>query len=85
MSPFVPITPEQIAESAIGAAQAGAAILHLHARDPNDGSPIPDPAVFRQFLPPIKEETDAVINVTTGGPQTIRIHPKRGNRHSGWA
>jgi uncharacterized protein (DUF849 family) len=66
-SPYLPITPEQIAENAIGAAEAGAAILHLHARDPQDGRPTPDPDVFAQFLPRIAQSTDAVINITTGG------------------
>lgn len=67
MSDHLPITPAEIAEQAIAAAEAGAAILHLHARDPNDGRPTPDPAVFMQFLPVIKQSTDAVINITTGG------------------
>ena len=53
MSPHLPITPQQIAENALGAAEAGAAIVHLHARDPNDGRPTPDPEVFLQFLPVI--------------------------------
>ncbi len=72
-TPYLPITPEQIAESAIGAANAGAAILHLHARNPEDGRPTPDPNVFLQFLPRIKAGTDAVINITTGGAQTMTI------------
>lgn len=76
MSPHLPITPEQIAESAVGAANAGAAILHLHARDPSNGQPTPDPDVYRQFLPRIKERTDAVINVTTGGGQTMTIEQR---------
>jgi uncharacterized protein (DUF849 family) len=67
MSEHLPITPQEIAEQAIAAAEAGAAILHLHARDPQDGRPTPDPAVFMQFLPVIKQSTDAVINITTGG------------------
>lgn len=67
MSPHLPITPDEIAASAIGAAEAGAAILHLHARNPEDGSPTQDPEIFRQFLPRIKDSVDAVINVTTGG------------------
>jgi len=67
MSPHLPITPEEIAKSSIEAAEAGAAIIHLHARDPNDGRPSPDPALFMQFLPRIKQNTDAVINITTGG------------------
>ena len=73
MSAALPVTPEQIAEQAIGAAQAGAAILHLHARDPQDGRPTPDPDVFRQFLPRIKAETDAVVNVTTGGGHNMSV------------
>ena len=70
MSHYLPITPEQIATVSIDAAEAGAAIIHLHARNPNDGSPTPDPAVFMRFLPVIKQSTDAVINVTTGGGLT---------------
>ena len=67
MSPHLPITPAEIAAHSIAAAEAGASIIHLHARDPNDGRPTPDPAVFMQFLPVIKQSTDAVINITTGG------------------
>jgi len=67
MSPYLPVTPDEIAEQAIEAAEAGAAILHLHARDPKDGKPSPDPELFMQFLPRIKQATDAVINITTGG------------------
>jgi uncharacterized protein (DUF849 family) len=67
MSPHLPITPEEIAASSIAAAEAGAAIIHLHARNPETGQPTPDPAVFMQFLPRIKQSSDAVINVTTGG------------------
>ncbi len=67
MSEHLPITPREIAEQSIAAAEAGASIIHLHARDPNDGRPSPDPALFMQFLPVIKQSTDAVINITTGG------------------
>jgi uncharacterized protein (DUF849 family) len=67
MSDALPITPEEIAQSSIEAAEAGAAIIHLHARDPETGEPTPDPAVFMRFLPVIKQSTDAVINITTGG------------------
>ena len=67
MSPHLPLTPQEVAEQAIGAAEAGAAILHLHARDPKDGRPTPDPEVFMQFLPRIKQATKAVVNITTGG------------------
>ena len=73
MSDALPITPDQIAEQAIDAAKAGAAILHLHARDPKDGRPTPDPAVFMQFLPRIKQSCDAVINITTGGAPTMTV------------
>ena len=76
MSEHLPQTPEQIAEGAIGAAEAGAAILHLHARDPADGRPTPDPSLFREFLPVIKERTDAVINITTGGAPTMAIEER---------
>src|SRR5215216_2906844 len=72
-TPYLPITPDQIAEAAIGAANAGAAILHLHARDPETGRPTPNPDVFMQFLPKIKAGTNAVINITTGGGQHMTI------------
>jgi len=71
MSPHLPVTPDEIAEAAIGAAKAGAAIVHLHARNPKDGSPTQDPEVFRQFLPKIKAACDVVVNLTTGGAPTM--------------
>jgi len=67
MSPYLPVTPDEIVAQALEAADAGAAILHLHARDPQDGRPSFGPAVYRQFLPRIHAATDAVINITTGG------------------
>ena len=67
MSPYLPFTPDEIARQAIEAAQAGAAILHLHARDPQNGRPTGDPDVYMQFLPKIKACANAVINITTGG------------------
>lgn len=67
MSRYLPITPEQIAADSIGAAQAGAAMIHLHARDPNTGKPDQSPARFMEFLPRIKQHTDAILNITTGG------------------
>ena len=67
MSPHLPITPNEVADAAVGAAEEGAAIIHLHARDPNDGRPTPDPRIFMEFLPRIKQRTDAVLNITTGG------------------
>ena len=76
MSKYLPVTPEQIAEQSIEAARAGAAIVHLHARDPKDGRPTPDPDVFRQFLPQIKEATDVVINVTTGGGHGMTVQER---------
>ena len=76
MSPHLPLTPEQIAEQAIGAAEAGAAILHLHARDPADGRPTPDPAVFERFVPRIEAATDAVINITTGGSTRMTLEER---------
>lgn len=76
MSPHLPITPNEIAEQAIAAAEAGASILHLHARDPNDGRPTPDPKVFMQFLPRIKQATDAVVNITTGGGLTMTVEER---------
>ena len=71
MSKFLPITPKEIADAAIGAAEAGAAIVHLHARNPKDGSPTQDPNLFREFLPIIKAKSNVVINLTTGGAATM--------------
>ena len=76
MSPYLPITPEEIAEAAIGAVKAGAAIVHLHARNPKDGSPTQDPDMFRQFLPKIKASCDGVINLTTGGAPTMTVEER---------
>lgn len=76
MSPHLPLTPDEVATQAIDAAEAGAAILHLHARDPKDGRPTPDPAVFMQFLPRIKQATEAVINITTGGGHGMALEER---------
>ncbi len=73
MSPHLPITPDEIAEQSIEAAEAGATILHLHARDPIDGRPSADPDVYMQFLPRIKQATNAVINITTGGSAAMTL------------
>ena len=76
MSEYLPLTPAQIAEQAIDAAKAGAAILHLHARNPEDGRPSADPDVFAQFLGPIKAATDAVINITSGGSTKMTLEER---------
>ncbi|ANN76108.1 3-keto-5-aminohexanoate cleavage protein [Bordetella flabilis] len=76
MSAHLPLTPDQIAEQAIEAAAAGAAILHLHARDPHDGRPTADPAVFDAFVPRIRDATDAVINITTGGSTRMTLEER---------
>ncbi len=68
MSEYLPITPDQIVEAAVEAAEAGAAIIHLHARDPKTGKPTPDVDVYGDFLPRIKQRCDAIINITTGQP-----------------
>ncbi|AJR26271.1 3-keto-5-aminohexanoate cleavage protein [Sphingobium sp. YBL2] len=73
MSPHLPVTPDEIAQQAIEAAEAGASVLHLHARDPETGRPTPDPDMFMQFLPRIKQATDAVVNITTGGGQGMSL------------
>ena len=67
MSPYLPVTPAQIASDAIAASEAGASIIHLHARDPKDGRPTADPDVFMEFLPVIKQGCNAVVNISTGG------------------
>jgi uncharacterized protein (DUF849 family) len=76
LSAGLPFTPADIAAQAIAAAKAGAAILHLHARNPADGSPTGDPDVFAQFLPQIHEATDAVINLTTGGSPDMTVEQR---------
>jgi uncharacterized protein (DUF849 family) len=73
MSPHLPVTPDEIAEAAIGAAQAGAAVIHLHARDPHTGKPDQTPKAFARFLPRIKQSTDAVVNLTTGGAPWMTV------------
>ena len=76
MSPHLPVTPAEIAAGAIGAAEAGAAIVHLHARMPADGRPTQDPNVFREFLPTIKAASNVVINLTTGGAPTMTVEER---------
>jgi len=76
MSPYLPVTLDEIAAAAIGAAEAGAAIIHLHARDPITGKPDQSPAAFAPFLPRIKQATDAVVNLTSGGSPFMRIEER---------
>jgi uncharacterized protein (DUF849 family) len=76
MSEFLPFTPDDILRQSLDAAAAGAAILHLHARDPKDGRPTADPKVFDQFVPRIKAATDAIINITTGGSTRMTIEER---------
>ncbi|HRX37082.1 MAG TPA: 3-keto-5-aminohexanoate cleavage protein, partial [Aestuariivirga sp.] len=73
MSPHLPVTPDEIATQAIDAAEAGAAILHLHARDPENGRPSPAPGTYNEFLPRIKQSAKAIVNITTGGGQGMSI------------
>lgn len=79
MSPHLPVTAQEIAESALGAAEAGAAIVHLHARDPEDGRPVHTPEDFAPFLKVIKQRSDVVVNITTGAspymPVEYRVKP----------
>ena len=76
MSPYLPVTAEQIADSAIEAAQAGAAILHLHARDPQTGKPDQSPEAFAPILARLKQHTDAVLNLTTGGAPYMTVEER---------
>ena len=73
MSEYLPVTPDQIATSAIEAAEAGAAILHLHARDPQNGKPSSNPKTYMEFLPRIHQSTNAVVNITTGGSMLMTV------------
>lgn len=76
MSPYLPITPDQIAAEALAAAEAGAAVLHLHARDPETGKPDQTPEAFGRFLPRIKQNTNAAINITTGGSPYMKVEER---------
>jgi uncharacterized protein (DUF849 family) len=76
MSPHLPVTPDEITAAALGAAEAGAAIVHLHARNPEDGRPTQDPDVFRKFVPQIKAGSNVVINITTGGAPTMPVQER---------
>jgi uncharacterized protein (DUF849 family) len=82
MSEYLPITPEQIGEQSIAAVEAGAAVLHLHARKPESGEPTGDPDIFACFLPVIRKETNAVINLTTGGSPAMSVQERLGGGHT---
>jgi uncharacterized protein (DUF849 family) len=82
MSPYLPITPTEIVDAAVGAAEAGAAIIHLHARDPETGKPSPDPRLFMDFLPRIKQQTDAVMNISTGGGLKMSLEQRLEAAHA---
>ncbi len=76
MTPYLPVTADEITDQALGAAEAGAAILHLHARDPQDGRPSADPKHFMAFLPRLKQRCDAVLNITTGGNANMTLEER---------
>jgi uncharacterized protein (DUF849 family) len=76
MSPYLPVTPEEIADAAVEAAEAGAAIVHLHARDPKTGQPDQRPEAFTPFLSVIKQRSNCVINITTGGAPTMLVEER---------
>ena len=76
MSPYLPITPEEIIADAVAAAEAGAAIIHLHARNPETGQPDQTAEAFARFLPQLKQKTNAVINITTGGSPFMRVEER---------
>jgi uncharacterized protein (DUF849 family) len=82
MSPHLPITPNEIVEASVGAAEAGAAIIHLHARDPRTGKPTPDPKLFMDFLPRIKQQTNAVMNISTGGGLKMSLEERLEAAHA---
>jgi uncharacterized protein (DUF849 family) len=76
MSPYLPVTPEEIADAAVEAARAGAAIVHLHARDPETGRPDQTPRAFAKFLPRIRQQSDCIINLTTGGAPWMTVEER---------
>jgi uncharacterized protein (DUF849 family) len=82
MSPYLPITPNEIVDAAVGAAEAGASIIHLHARDPETGKPSPDPRLFMDFLPRIKQQTNAVMNISTGGGLKMTLEERLEAAHA---
>lgn len=82
MSQYLPITPDQIVDAAIGAAEAGAAIVHLHARNPETGRPDQSPEAFGKFVKRIKQRSNVVINLTSGGAPTMRVEERVSPAHT---
>ena len=82
MTPYLPITPNEVVEASVGAAEAGASIIHLHARDPETGKPSPDPRLFMDFLPRIKQQTNAVMNISTGGGLKMTLEERLEAAHA---
>jgi uncharacterized protein (DUF849 family) len=78
MSPYLPVTPQEIADAALGAAEAGAAIVHLHVRDPADGHPVQDTGLFKELLAEIQSKSDVVVNLTTGGSPHMSVDERIG-------
>ena len=76
MSPHLPVTPQEIADAALGAAEAGAAVVHLHARNPKTGQPDQSPEAFLPFVKVIKQASNVVINLTTGGAPTMMVEER---------
>lgn len=76
MSPYLPVTPEEIADAAVGACEAGASIIHLHARDPQTGKPDQRPEAFEPFLKSIRQRSTAIINLTTGGSPYMTVQER---------
>src|ERR1700681_732907 len=76
MSPYLPKTPAEIAAAAIGAAEAGASVVHLHARDPETGKPTQNLDIYAQFLPVIAAKSDVIINITTGGSPILPLEER---------
>ncbi|MGF6722228.1 uncharacterized protein (DUF849 family) [Paraburkholderia sp. GAS41] len=77
MSPYLPISASDIGNAAVDAAQAGASIVHLHARHPHNGQPSQDPKLFMEFLPSIRKRSNVVINLTTGGAPNMPVEERQ--------
>jgi uncharacterized protein (DUF849 family) len=76
MSPHLPVTPDQIVEESLAAAEAGAAVVHLHARDPRDGRPTPEASIFLEYVRRIKQASDVVISLSSGGGTGMSVEQR---------